>query len=87
MPPRPSGSARLEPKSVPRQASGVAKSMVRQGRGVCSEEPPTSVCTKPQTVTTGASAGSITALGVEKASYDMRMTGAGVVAVARRPAV
>ena len=84
MPPRPSGSARLEPKSVPRQASGVAKSMVRQGGGVrfCSEEPPTSVCTKPQTVSTGASAGSITALGVEKASYDMRMMGAGVVAVA-----
>ena len=36
-----------------------------------------SVRTKPTSVTTGASAGSITALGVEKASYDMRMTGAG----------
>ena len=44
MPPRPkaSGSARAEPKSALRQATGVAKSTVRQGGGVrfCLEEPP-----------------------------------------------
>ena len=93
MPPRhqASGSARAQPKSILRQATGLAKSTVRQGGGVRLrlEEPPRaaasgpvarrapSASTQPKTVNTGASGGSLTAPRVETALFDMRMAGIG----------